>query len=166
MITLIRKAMSATIGMAVMPVSYTWRAIEIGRSLPGCGRVALSRPLGPPPARQLELQVLTGAPNLDAHASVCIGRGASALGVQVRLEEPEVLVGLARDAGEEVRAVGVCEPRGLVDPRPHLGPERGQRRGQRIDVAGTIADILRIGPESRSARDRRERAARRTAEGR
>src|SRR4029077_4595816 len=30
----------------------------------------------------------------------------SALGVQVRLEEPQILVDLARDAGEEIGAIG------------------------------------------------------------
>ena len=38
-----RKAMSATIGIAVMPVSYTCRATEIGRRRRGCGRLARRR---------------------------------------------------------------------------------------------------------------------------
>src|SRR6267154_1756670 len=139
MITLMRNAISATMGMAVIPVSYTCRAIAIGRRrrvsfrharraalledlveqaqlirwraperhrragraraahelaqrpgareverrellrrnrhLPRCrnidrGESGLDEgePLRDPLARQLELQALVGAPNLDAHA--------------------------------------------------------------------------------------------------
>ena len=47
------------------------------------------------------------AANLDGHAAGC--SRPSALGVQMRLEEPEVLVGLARDAGEQVGGIGIPE---------------------------------------------------------
>src|SRR5436189_26771 len=85
MITLMRNAMSATMGTAVMPVSYTWRAIEIGRRRRGRTRprskIERRHPaldggavLGNPLAGQFELQALVGAPNLEAHAWPGAGR--------------------------------------------------------------------------------------------
>ena len=51
---------------------------------------------------------------------------ASALRRQMRLEEPEALVGLAGNLGEHVGGVRIAEARRLIDPRAHLRAEIGQ----------------------------------------
>ena len=70
MITLMRKAISATIGRAVMPVSYTWRTIEVTRRCFGRGtllaKVTLVRPRNARPSIALRL-----------NAAVCLPRSTS-----------------------------------------------------------------------------------------
>src|SRR5580765_6798472 len=58
----------------------------------------------------------------------------------VRLDEPEVLVHVARDLGENVRRVLVAELVGLVDGGAHLLAESRKRAGQRLDVVLSADD--------------------------
>jgi hypothetical protein len=54
--------------------------------------------------------------------------------VQVRLDEPQLLVGLAADLREDVCRVGIAELRGLIDCLARGLAEERQRRRQRIDM--------------------------------
>src|SRR5580692_9374157 len=83
-----------------------------------------------------------------------------ALGVQVGLEEPEVLVDLARDTGEEVGGVGVTEPGRFGDGRAYLGAEGGEHARQGLHVRHPFGDRRGVRLEGGGARDLGERAVR------
>src|SRR6202035_844070 len=79
----------------------------------------------------------------------CFGWTSAGLPVEVRLDEPQLLVGLAADLREDVRRVGIAEPCGLVDRFTRPLPERRQRRRQHIDVFSLGCDITRVGRQCR-----------------
>lgn len=49
--------------------------------------------------------------------AVCLEGGWMTL--QVRLDEPQLLIGLTADLGEDIRGVGISEPCGLTDGFTH-----------------------------------------------
>src|SRR5215472_15955005 len=77
---------------------------------------------------------------------------------QVRLEEPESLVGLAAHLREEVWRVGVAKARGLVDRLAYRGAEGRERARERLKMLRPRGDRQRIRPQSRAWTDRLQRA--------
>src|ERR1700732_1147725 len=88
----------------------------------------------------------------------------SAFILQMGLEEPQILVELAGDAGEKIRRVGIAEIRRIVDPCAHRLAEDGDLRGQieqmilpRRDAEGIVLQLAALGGN-------RDRALGRTAQ--
>ena len=58
------------------------------------------------------------------------GSSSSSLVLQVRLEEPQILVEFAGNSGEQIRGIGVAQFVGVVDGRAHRLAEDRQLGGQ------------------------------------
>src|SRR4051812_12014031 len=68
----------------------------------------------------------------------------SALGLQVRLDEPEPLVNAARDLRKQVGRVQVAQLVGRLDGLSRRLTEGRQRRGQRLDVTAAVRRLRRV----------------------
>src|ERR1700730_143902 len=86
---------------------------------------------------------------LQSYRGAVFGWRSAGLPVEVRLDEPQLLVGLAADLREDVRRVGIAEPCGLVNRFTRPLAERRQRRRQHIDVFSLGCDITRVGRQCR-----------------
>ena len=75
----------------------------------------------------------------------------STLGVQVGLQEPQVLVDFTGDSREQIRGIRISGPGGFIDARANLGAEAGYRVGQRLDVLNPLGDVLGIGRQRAAA---------------
>src|ERR1700733_4575202 len=102
------------------------------------------------------------ASSIDVDAN-SLGLATSALALQMRLQEPQVLVGVARNAGEQVRRVGVAQLVGQPDRGAYLLAEIGQAVGQRFQMLDAFTDVERIRCQRTGAGRRLQRAARAAA---
>src|SRR5260370_14813250 len=77
------------------------------------------------------------------------GWTSTGLPVQMRLDKPQLLVGLAADLREYVRRIGIAEPCVVVDRLARRLAEHRKSRRQDIDVFSLGSDITRVGPQCR-----------------
>src|SRR6266849_9414629 len=72
------------------------------------------------------------------------------LRVQVSLDKPQLLVGLAADLGEHIRRVGIAEPFGLIDCLARGRAECRQSRRQCIDMFPFRDNVARVAGQRRT----------------
>src|SRR4029077_16331664 len=80
------------------------------------------------------------------------------------LEEPEVLVGFARDSSEEISGIGIPDAVGSLDRGACLRSVVRGRRRQAIDMREPFSNVLGIGLQRASPGDLSDRAGGTAAE--